>query len=82
MCINCDQIRVQLETLLAEKGRLAHENSVYALENRYLREIVEFHQLSMQDVVYLDEDIKELNLSPTETPQIPEEASSPSSSSA
>ncbi|KAJ9543286.1 hypothetical protein OSB04_022993 [Centaurea solstitialis] len=41
-------IRDQLETLLAEKGVLAHENSVYARENRYLREIVEFHQLSMQ----------------------------------
>ena len=49
------QIRLQLETLLAEKARLAHENSVYARENRFLREIVEYHQLTMQDVVYLDE---------------------------
>ncbi|XP_071687974.1 uncharacterized protein [Rutidosis leptorrhynchoides] len=65
-----DMIRVQLETLLAEKGRLAHENSVYALENRYLREIVEFHQqLSMQDMVYLDESNKGVSLptTPTET---------------
>ncbi|KAI7757175.1 hypothetical protein M8C21_008040 [Ambrosia artemisiifolia] len=49
-----DMIRVQLETLLAEKGRLAHENSVHALENRYLREIVDFHQLTMQDLMYAD----------------------------
>lgn len=49
------QIRLQLETLLAEKARLAHENSVYARENRFLREVVEYHQLTMQDVVYLDE---------------------------
>ncbi|KVI03248.1 hypothetical protein Ccrd_018457 [Cynara cardunculus var. scolymus] len=53
-----DMIRDQLETLLAEKGVLAHENSVYARENRYLREIVEFHHLSMQDhmLMYLDQD--------------------------
>ncbi|KAM3740124.1 hypothetical protein ACB098_08G074900 [Castanea mollissima] len=50
-----DLIRLQLETLLAEKARLAHENSVYARENRFLREVVEYHQLTMQDVVYLAE---------------------------
>ncbi|CAA0841847.1 Unknown protein [Striga hermonthica] len=50
-----DLIRLQLESLLAEKARLAQENSVYARENRFLREIVEYHQLTMQDVVYLDE---------------------------
>ncbi|KAL6528559.1 hypothetical protein OROMI_029204 [Orobanche minor] len=55
-----DMIRLQLETLLAEKGRLAHENSVYSRENRFLREIVEYHQLTMQDVVYLDEGIEEV----------------------
>ncbi|XXG40089.1 hypothetical protein AAC387_Pa01g0889 [Persea americana] len=55
-----DLIRLQLETLLAEKARLAHENSVYARENRFLREIVEYHQLRMQDVVYLDEGIEEV----------------------
>lgn len=55
-----DMIRLQLETLLAEKARLAHENSQYARENRFLREIVEYHQLTMQDVVYLDEDIEEV----------------------
>ncbi|XVE80689.1 hypothetical protein DITRI_Ditri15bG0000900 [Diplodiscus trichospermus] len=55
-----DLIRLQLETLLAEKARLAHENSVYARENRFLREIVEYHQLTMQDVVYLDEGAEEV----------------------
>ncbi|KAL4557748.1 hypothetical protein LXL04_035936 [Taraxacum kok-saghyz] len=54
-----DMIREQLESLLAEKARLANENSVYARENRFLREIVEYHQLTMQDVVYLDERIEE-----------------------
>ncbi|KAF5953416.1 hypothetical protein HYC85_006272 [Camellia sinensis] len=53
-------IRLQLETLLAEKARLGHENSVFARENRFLREIVEYHQLTMQDVVYLDEGIEEV----------------------
>ncbi|WOL06830.1 formin-3 [Canna indica] len=56
-----DLIRLQLETLLAEKARLAHENSVYARENRFLREIVEYHQLTMQDVVYVDEGIEEVS---------------------
>ncbi|KAM7264090.1 hypothetical protein ACFE04_001773 [Oxalis oulophora] len=55
-----DLIRLQLETLLAEKGRLANENSIYARENRFLREIVEYHQLTMQDVVYLDENSEEV----------------------
>lgn len=55
-----DLIRIQLESLLAEKSRLANENSVYARENRFLREIVEYHQLTMQDVVYLDEGIEEV----------------------
>ncbi|XP_008782706.2 uncharacterized protein LOC103702166 isoform X2 [Phoenix dactylifera] len=55
-----DLIRLQLETLLAEKARLAHENSTYARENRFLREIVEYHQLNMQDVVYVDEGIEEV----------------------
>ncbi|KAL6519049.1 hypothetical protein OROHE_017473 [Orobanche hederae] len=53
-------IRLQLESLLAEKARLAQENSVYARENRFLREIVEYHQLTMQDVVYLDEGSEEV----------------------
>ncbi|KAK9280210.1 hypothetical protein L1049_013897 [Liquidambar formosana] len=55
-----DLIRLQLETLLAEKARLAQENSIYARENRFLREVVEYHQLTMQDVVYLDEGTEEV----------------------
>ncbi|XAR58818.1 hypothetical protein NMG60_11014367 [Bertholletia excelsa] len=55
-----DLIRLQLETLLAEKARLAQENSVFARENRFLREVVEYHQLTMQDVVYLDEGSEEV----------------------
>ncbi|KAJ3703190.1 hypothetical protein LUZ61_006895 [Rhynchospora tenuis] len=53
-----DLIRLQLETLLAEKARLAHENSVYARENRFLREIVEFHQFNSDDVVSLQGDFE------------------------
>lgn len=60
MAICLHQIRLQLETLLAEKARLAQENSVFARENRFLREIVEYHQLTMQDVVYLDENNEEV----------------------
>ncbi|XP_068668825.1 uncharacterized protein [Aristolochia californica] len=56
-----DLIRLQLETLLAEKSRLANENSIYARENRFLREIVEYHQLTMQDVVYVDEGHEEVS---------------------
>ncbi|KAL8237317.1 hypothetical protein R6Q59_018398 [Mikania micrantha] len=55
-----DMIRLQLETLLAEKARLANENSVYVRENSCLREIIRYHNLSMQDVVYLDEGIEEV----------------------
>lgn len=55
-----DMIRLQLETLLAEKARLANENETYSRENRFLREIVEYHQLTMQDVVYIDEGIEEV----------------------
>ncbi|CAN1296036.1 hypothetical protein LINPERPRIM_LOCUS23015 [Linum perenne] len=55
-----DMIRLQLESLLAEKARLAHENSVFARENRFLSEVVEYHQLTMQDVVYLDEVTEEV----------------------
>ncbi|CAH2074704.1 unnamed protein product, partial [Thlaspi arvense] len=52
-CLRKSAIRLQLERLLAEKARLAHENSVYARGERFLREIVEYHQLTMQDVVYI-----------------------------
>ncbi|XP_021769232.1 uncharacterized protein LOC110733483 [Chenopodium quinoa] len=53
-------IRLQLESLLAEKARLAQENAFYARENRFLREVVEYHQLTMQDVVYLNERSEEI----------------------
>ncbi|XP_049406204.1 LOW QUALITY PROTEIN: uncharacterized protein LOC125869819 [Solanum stenotomum] len=67
-----DMIRLQLETLLAEKGRLAHENSVYARENRFLREIVEYHQLTMKDhVVYLDEGIEQVSRMHSTSPPKP-----------
>lgn len=67
-----DLIRLQLETLLAEKARLAHENSVYARENRFLREVVEYHQLTMQDVVYLDESNEEVSeVNPLNLPPVP-----------
>lgn len=49
-----------METLLAEKARLANENETYARENRFLREIVEYHQLTMQDVVYINEGMEEV----------------------
>ncbi|PWA61150.1 hypothetical protein CTI12_AA375470 [Artemisia annua] len=55
-----DMIRLQLETLLAEKARLANENSVYVRENSCLREIIKYHKLSMQDIVYVDEGIEEV----------------------
>jgi hypothetical protein len=53
------QIWQQLETLLREKARLANENTVYAQENQFLREIIEIHQLNMQDVFNLNDDIKD-----------------------
>ncbi|XP_024315895.1 uncharacterized protein LOC112271117 [Brachypodium distachyon] len=51
-----DLIRQQLETLLEEKARLANENTLYARENGFLRDVVELHQLNMQDMVSLHED--------------------------
>lgn len=76
------QIRLQLETLLAEKARLAHENSVYARENRFLREVVEYHQLTMQDVVYLDESNEEVSeVNPLNLPPVPLDSNTPSATS-
>lgn len=67
-----DLIRLQLETLLAEKSRLAQENASYARENRFLREIVEYHQMTMQDVVHFDEmqEVTEIGLDPDSETQI------------
>ncbi|GMI92014.1 hypothetical protein HRI_002870700 [Hibiscus trionum] len=76
-------IRLQLETLLAEKARLAHENSIFARENRFLREVVEYHQLTMQDVVYLDESTEEVTeVYPIKVPSLPNMNSMPSASGA
>ncbi|XP_074565000.1 uncharacterized protein LOC141821478 [Curcuma longa] len=50
-----DLIRLQLETLLAEKSRLANENDIIARENMFLREMVEYHQLTEQGILYLDD---------------------------
>lgn len=56
---------------MAEKARLANENTIYARENRFLREVVEYHQLTMQDVVYLDEGIEEVTeVYPISTPGV------------
>lgn len=38
---------------------MASENEVNSRENRFLREIVEYHQLTMQDVVHFDEDMED-----------------------
>lgn len=54
-CVAMMQIRLQLETLLAEKSRLANENDINARENMFLREMVEYHQLTKQDILYLDD---------------------------
>ncbi|XP_074280641.1 uncharacterized protein LOC141605661 [Silene latifolia] len=64
-------VRLQLETLLAEKGRLNQENADYARENRFLREVVEYHQLKMQDVVYLNERNEEITeVYPAKVPEL------------
>ncbi|KAJ7565649.1 hypothetical protein O6H91_02G069100 [Diphasiastrum complanatum] len=55
-----DLVRLQLETLLTEKGRLAQENATYARENQFLHEVIEYHQLTTQDVTLLDESIEEV----------------------
>lgn len=52
-----DLIRLQLETLLAEKARLAQENSAYARENQFLHEVVQYHRLTLQDVILPDESL-------------------------
>jgi hypothetical protein len=49
------QVREQIESLLAEKQRLAQENANYARENQILQELVEYHHLTLQDVALLDD---------------------------
>jgi hypothetical protein len=43
------QVRLQLETLLAEKQRLQQENANYARENQMLHEVVEYHQIEFNE---------------------------------
>ncbi|KAH7280763.1 hypothetical protein KP509_36G013400 [Ceratopteris richardii] len=51
-CLRPDEeelVRIQLETLLAEKAHLAQENACLARENQFLREILEYHILTMEN---------------------------------
>ncbi|TVU49194.1 hypothetical protein EJB05_00492 [Eragrostis curvula] len=52
-----DLVRLQLEALLAEKSRLAQENANLTRENQSLMQLVEYHQLTSQD---LDESYEEV----------------------
>ncbi|XP_059439561.1 uncharacterized protein LOC132172126 isoform X2 [Corylus avellana] len=45
-----DLVRLQLEALLAEKSRLANENANLVRENQCLNQLVEYHQLTSQDL--------------------------------
>lgn len=45
-----EQVRLQLEALLAEKSRLANENANLIRENQCLHQLVEYHQLTSQDL--------------------------------
>ncbi|XP_019454706.1 PREDICTED: uncharacterized protein LOC109355893 isoform X2 [Lupinus angustifolius] len=45
-----DLVRLQLEALLAEKSRLANENTNLVRENQCLNQLVEYHQLASQDL--------------------------------
>ncbi|XP_050366085.1 uncharacterized protein LOC126784652 [Argentina anserina] len=45
-----DLVRLQLEALLAEKSRLANENANLVRENQCLHQLVEYHQLTSQDM--------------------------------
>uniref|UniRef100_A0A7N0TV01 Uncharacterized protein n=1 Tax=Kalanchoe fedtschenkoi TaxID=63787 RepID=A0A7N0TV01_KALFE len=45
-----DLVRLQLEALLSEKSRLANENANLSRENQCLRQLVEYHQATSQDL--------------------------------
>ncbi|XP_072986642.1 uncharacterized protein [Typha latifolia] len=45
-----DLVRLQLEALLNEKSRLAQENANLTRENQSLHQLVEYHQLTSQDL--------------------------------
>lgn len=50
-------MRLQLETLLAEKSRLANENANLARENQCLNQLVAYHQLNSEDISASYEDL-------------------------
>ncbi|OEL38376.1 hypothetical protein BAE44_0000607 [Dichanthelium oligosanthes] len=52
-----DLVRLQLEALLAEKSRLAQENASLTRENQSLMQLVEYHQLTSQDLDESYEDV-------------------------
>ncbi|KAG0450514.1 hypothetical protein HPP92_026882 [Vanilla planifolia] len=52
-----DLVRLQLEALLSEKSRLANENANLIRENQCLHQLVEYHQLTAQDISFSDEDV-------------------------
>uniref|UniRef100_A0A0D9W2U9 Uncharacterized protein n=1 Tax=Leersia perrieri TaxID=77586 RepID=A0A0D9W2U9_9ORYZ len=52
-----DLVRLQLEALLAEKSRLAQENANLSRENQSLIQLVEYHQLTSQDLTESYEDV-------------------------
>ncbi|KAG7011234.1 hypothetical protein SDJN02_26137, partial [Cucurbita argyrosperma subsp. argyrosperma] len=45
-----DLVRLQMEALLAEKSRLANENTNLTRENQCLYQLAEYHQLTSQDL--------------------------------
>ncbi|KAF6152161.1 hypothetical protein GIB67_005807 [Kingdonia uniflora] len=45
-----DLVRLQLEALLAEKSRLGNENANLTRENQCLHQLVEYHQLTSEDL--------------------------------
>ncbi|XVE77779.1 hypothetical protein DITRI_Ditri13aG0090200 [Diplodiscus trichospermus] len=45
-----DLVRLQLEALLSEKSRLANENANLVRENQCLHQLVEYHQMTSQDL--------------------------------
>lgn len=73
-----DLVRLQLEALLAEKSRLANENANLTRENQCLHQLVEYHQLTSQDLSATYEQVIQgmcLDFS-SPPPSIPEEANS------
>ncbi|XP_016503793.2 uncharacterized protein LOC107821853 [Nicotiana tabacum] len=64
-----DLVRLQMEALLTEKSRLANENANLNRENQCLRHLVEYHQLTSQDLSASYEDLLRgmgLDISPEE----------------